>query len=160
LAENIKKDTKSFYAYVKGKAKVGRNIGPLIGDKNEVVDSAEGMSQEFNKFFSSVFTKETSEEVAEADWVYKDNDNGLRDIEITEKIVSEKLARLRDDKAAGSDDLLPRFLNAIKQEIVCSLVILFRKVLSEEAVPVDWKKANVVPIFKGAREVLQRIIDL
>jgi len=112
--------TKSFYAYVKGKANVGRNIGPLLGDKNEVVDSAEGMSQEFNKFFSSVFTKETSGEVPEADWVYKDNDNGLRDIEINEKIVSEKLDRLRDDKAAGSDDLLPRFLNAIKQEIVYS----------------------------------------
>jgi len=79
--------SKLFYAYVKGKAKVGRNIGRLIDDKNEVIDSAEGMSQEFNKFFSSVFTKETSEEVPEADWVYKDSDNGLRDIEITEKIV-------------------------------------------------------------------------
>ena len=95
----------------------------------------------YNKFFSSVFTKGTSEEVPEADWVYKDSDNGLRDIEITKKIVSEKLDRLRDDKAAGSDDLLPRFLNAIKQEIVCPLVILFKKVLSEEAVPVDWKEA-------------------
>jgi len=56
--------------------------------------------------------------------------------------------------------MLPTFLNAIKQEIVCPLVILFKKVLSEEAVPVDWKEANVVPVFKGAREVLQRIIDL
>jgi len=98
------------YAYVKGKAKVGRNIGPLIGDKNEVVDSAEGMSQEFNKFFSLVFTKEPSGEVPEADCVYKDNDDGLSDIEITEKIVSEKLDRLRDDKAAGVQD-----------QIICSL---------------------------------------
>jgi len=31
-----------------------------------VVDSAEGMSPEFNKFFSSVFTKEMSGEVPEA----------------------------------------------------------------------------------------------
>ena len=90
----------------------------LIDDKNEVVDSAEGMSQEFNKFFSSFFTKETSGEVPKADWLYKDNDNGLRDIEITKKIVSEKLDRLRDNKAAGSDDLLPRFLNVIGQEFL------------------------------------------
>ena len=75
-----------------------------------MVDSAEEMSQEFNKFFSSVFTKETSGEVPEADWVYKDNDNGLSDIVITEKIVSEKLDRLRDDKAAGVQD-----------QIICSL---------------------------------------
>jgi len=56
-----------------------------------------------------------SGEVPEADRVYKDNGNGLCDIEITERIVSEKLDRLRDDKAAASDDLLPRFLNAVKQ---------------------------------------------
>ena len=49
--------------------------------------TAEGMSQEFNKFFGSVFTKETSGEVPEADWMYKENDRGLCDIEITEKIV-------------------------------------------------------------------------
>ena len=45
-----------------------------------------GMSQEFNKFFGSVFTKETSGEVPGADWMYKENDRGLCDIEITEKI--------------------------------------------------------------------------
>ena len=31
------------------------------------------------------------------------------------------------------------------------LVILFRKVLDEETVPRDWKKANIVPIFKGGQ---------
>jgi len=151
LAENVKKDTNSFYAYVKGKTKVGRNVGPMISDEYEVVDSVKGKSQEFNKFFSSVFTKEMSGEVPEADWVYKDNDNGLSDIEITERIVSKKLDRLRDDKAAGSDDLLHRFLNAVKQELVCPLVILFKKVMRNEAVPMDWKEANVVPIFKGGQ---------
>ena len=37
-------------------------------------------------------------------------DRGLCDIEITEKIVLEKLDGLRDDKAAGADDLVPRVL--------------------------------------------------
>jgi len=151
LAENIKKDTKSFYAYVKGKAKAGRNIGPLLNDQNEVVDSVEGMSQEFNRFFSSVFTKELSGEVPEAAWVYKESTSGLWDIEITEKKILDKLERLRDDKAAGADDLVPRFLNGIKEELVTPLGILFRKVLDEETVPRDWKEANVVPIFKGGQ---------
>ena len=31
------------------------------------------------------------------------------------------------------------------------LVILFSKVLDEQAVPRDWKEANVVPIFKGGQ---------
>jgi len=37
LAENIKKGTKSFYAYVKGKAKTARNIGSLTNEYGEVV---------------------------------------------------------------------------------------------------------------------------
>jgi len=73
LAENIKRDSKSFYAYVKGRAEVARSIGPLVNDRNEVVDLAEEMSQEFNKFFSSVFTKERTAEVPQANWVCKDN---------------------------------------------------------------------------------------
>jgi len=59
------------------------------------------MSQEFNKFFSSVFTKEKTGEIPEANWVYKENDNGLTDIDITEEKVAAKLDRLRNDKAAG-----------------------------------------------------------
>jgi len=59
-----------------------------------------------------------------------------------------KLDKLRDDKAAGADDLLPRFLNSIKKEIISPIVMLFKKVLREETVPSDWRNANVVPIFK------------
>ena len=63
-----------------------------------MVDSADEMSQEFDKFFSSVFTKERTGEVSEANCVYKENDNGLHDIDITEEKVPAKLDRLRDDK--------------------------------------------------------------
>ena len=59
-----------------------------------------------------------------------------------------KLDKLRDDKAAGADDLLPRFLNSIK-EIISPIVMLFKKVLREETVPSDWRDANVIPIFKA-----------
>jgi len=45
----------------------------------------------------------------------------LTDIDITKEKVSAKLDRLRDDKAAGADDLLPRFLNSIKKEIIFGL---------------------------------------
>jgi len=107
----------------------------LVNDQNAVVDSAKEMSQEFNKFFSSVFTKERTGEVPEANWVYKENGNGLNDIDITEEKVSAKLDKLRDDKAAGADDLLPRLLNCIKG-IISPIVMLF-KVLREETVPSD-----------------------
>ena len=76
--------------------------------------------------------------------------SSLNDIDIIEDKVSAKLDRLRDDKAVGADDLLPRFLSSIKKEIVSPLAIVFRKVISEETVPSDWREANV-PIFKGGQ---------
>jgi len=76
------------YAYVKGRAKAGRSIGPLVNDRNKVVDWAEEISHEFNKFFSSFFTKEMTGQVSEANWVYKENDDVLNDIDITEEKVS------------------------------------------------------------------------
>jgi len=149
LAENIKKDTRCFYAYVKGKAKTARNIGPLINEYGEVVDSPQEMCEEFNKFFGSVFTKEKLGDNLEADLVYKGNDSGICDILITEVIVVKKLDRLRDDKASGADDLVPRFLKRMKHEIKTPLALLFRKILDEGVVPMDWKEANVIPIHKG-----------
>ena len=57
--------------------------------------------------------------------------------------------RIRDDKAAGADELVPRFLNLIKQELPCPLTILFQSIMACESVRDDWKEANVVPVYKG-----------
>jgi len=67
-------------------------------------------------------------------------------------MVKKKLSALRHDKAGGADNLLPRLLMQIQNEISHPLWILFQKSLHEGAVPEDWKRANVTPIFKkGSR---------
>ena len=55
---------------------------------------------------------------------------------------------MRPDKAAGPDNLLPRFLIEIKDQIAYPLYLLFRKSLDESSVPDDWKCADVSPVFK------------
>ena len=47
LADNIKRDTKSFYAYVISKNKAKTNIGPLVDKDGEVISLNEDMSEEF-----------------------------------------------------------------------------------------------------------------
>ena len=64
-------------------------------------------------------------------------------------MVTKQLSRLRDDKASGPDELVPRFLNEIREGIVQPLTLLFKKVVEETEVPEDWKQANVTPIFKS-----------
>jgi len=79
-----------------------------------LVSLAEDMSEELNKFFISVFTNEGNESIPEAEQMYKGpTDEQLCDLEITEERVFTELVRLRDDKAAGADDLVSRFLSTI-----------------------------------------------
>ena len=62
--------------------------------------------------------------------------------------VLDALSKLREDKAAGADDLSPRLLLQIKDQISYPLFLLFRKSLDEGVVPEDWKESNVSPIYK------------
>lgn len=76
----------------------------------------------------------------------------LSDIDFTVQDVSNALFKLRIDKAAGADDLSPRFLLQLKDYIAYPLYLLFRKSLDEGSVPADWKCANISPIQKRKQE--------
>jgi len=56
LAENIKKDSKSFFAYVRGRSQTTRKLEPLSDCGGNLVESSEGMSELFNEAFGKVFT--------------------------------------------------------------------------------------------------------
>jgi len=74
--------------------------------------------------------------------------------------VKKKLSILRQDKAGGPDNLLPRLLTQIQNEISRPLWILLQKSLQEGAVQDDWKRANVTPIFKKSSRGLPENTDL
>jgi len=104
------------------------------------------MVDALNKYFSSVFTKESYKPHPSVEYLPDINESGvLRDIHISEDIVSKKLDLLRDDKSGGPDDPSPRFLKRIKD---VPLTMIFRHSLDEGVVPMDWRTANVSPIFK------------
>ena len=87
-----KKDSKSFFAYVRGRSNSVRKVGPLVNSNVEVVDSSEGMSELFNESFGNVFTKEILDDIPKAKWEYKDSQKlGICDIDINEEIVIYKL---------------------------------------------------------------------
>ena len=67
---------------------------------------------------------------------------------IDSDVIAKKLQNLRSDKAAGDDNVSPRFLKMIRQEIAVPLAIIFRTSLDTRCIPHDWKTANVTPLFK------------
>ena len=58
LAQNIKSDSKSFYAYVRSKPNVRDKVGPLEDNFGNIVTQGFLMAEELNMHFSSVITRE------------------------------------------------------------------------------------------------------
>lgn len=52
LAQNIKNDTKSFFAYARSKSKSKVQVGPLLHDDGNTLDSDDDMVQSFNDYLS------------------------------------------------------------------------------------------------------------
>ena len=51
-------NAKSFYAYIGSKNRSKSKIGPLIDDSGYVTAKGQDMAHKFNKYFTTVFTKE------------------------------------------------------------------------------------------------------
>ena len=58
LAQKIKSDSKSFYAYVRSKQHVRDKLGPLEDNAEDIITEGFLMAEELNMHFSSVFTRE------------------------------------------------------------------------------------------------------
>ena len=58
LSQNIKSDSKSFYAYVRSKQNLRDKGGPLEDNAGNIITEGVLMAEELNMHFSSVFTRE------------------------------------------------------------------------------------------------------
>ena len=59
LATNIDIDKRSFYAYVRSRAKSKSTVGPLVDNSGDIAVLPQEMANKFNQYFASVFTSET-----------------------------------------------------------------------------------------------------
>ena len=57
LAQHMKSDSKSFYPYVRSKQNVRDKVGPLDHNSENIITQGFLMAEEYNRHFSSVFTR-------------------------------------------------------------------------------------------------------
>ncbi|CAM5158175.1 unnamed protein product [Eretmochelys imbricata] len=76
--------------------------------------------------------------------------DGQPSVEI--EVVRDYLEKLDVHKSMGPDELHPRVLKELAAVIAEPLAIIFENSWGTGEVPDDWKKANVVPIFKKGQK--------
>ena len=72
----------------------------------------------------------------------------IEDIDITLNQTVKLLKDLNPTKSPRPDNLSPKVLKEIANDVGPLLLLIYRKSLQTSEVPEDWRKANVAPVFK------------
>ncbi|CAM5117140.1 unnamed protein product [Natator depressus] len=149
LARDVKSNKKGFFRYVGNKKKAKESVGPLLNEGGNLVTEDVEKANVLNAFFASVFTNKDSSQTAAlgiATWGV----DGQPSVE--KEVVRDYLEKLDVHKSMGPDELHPRVLKELADVIAEPLAIIFENSWRTGEVPDDWKKANVVPIFKKGKK--------
>ena len=91
LAQNIKSDSKSFYAYVRSKQNVRDKVGPLEDNAGDKITEGILMAEELNMHFSSVFTREDTSSLPVPETKFKGSEEEkLGQLIVTPEVVASK----------------------------------------------------------------------
>ena len=148
-----KRSFQSFFAYIRTKSRTKAKLAPLVNKLGELSLDDRSNANILNNSFSSVFTKENIESMSKPRKQFDERKGSkLTYTEIEPPIVEKKLRNLKLNKAAGMDGIHTNILKALSEEISLPLCMIFRKSLNEGVVPLDWRAADVVPLYKkGAK---------
>ena len=146
VARLCKESPKEFFSYVKSRKPIKESIGPLKDREGNISVSDQDVATVLNNYFSTVFTAERSVELPNLSKTH--SGCPLSRLRCTVNEVELKLKNLDKYKSPGPDGFLPRILREVSSEVSTHLTSIFNRSLETGEVPLDWRMANVTPIFK------------
>ena len=152
VASASKDNPKEFFAYVNSRKPIKNNISPLKDSEGNLITSDAQKADLMNRYFTSVFTVEDPSRIPEPTIKYEGS-QPLDRINFTMEDILKKIQKLNKFKAPGPDDIHPREIKELEEEIAPHLYKLYRKSAEERKAPQGWKIGNVPPIYKkGPKE--------
>ena len=114
------------------------------------------MAEELNIHFSSVFTREDTSSLPAPETKFEGSDGEwLGQLVVTREVVANKInnnKKKKENKSPGVDGIAPKILKETVDQICSPLAHVFNLSLQEGIVPLEWKEANIIPLFKkGSR---------
>jgi hypothetical protein len=158
---------KKFWTYIKHCKQDSCGVAPLLGEDGLRHDEAGKKAEILNKQFTSVFSNISPLTLAQTaaqklriqpgeNPAYTSPHSCMPDFSITVNGVAKLLKDLKPHKAAGPDNIRPLILKELYHEISPILCFIFQISKNTGKIPGEWKRANVVPIYKkGPRHLAE-----
>ena len=136
---------KSFWKYIKSKR--NDSVGVSALRKNgQLHQDSKSKADILNDQFKSVFTKQ--DHLEETPKLNEPRYPKIDDLHISIEGVEKLLHNLDPNKASGPDNIPNKILKLCAKELAPAITHIFNQSLNTGILPVDWKNANISPIFK------------
>ena len=111
------------------------------------------MAEELYMNFSSVFTREDTSSLPAPETNFNGSEGEkLGQLVVTTEVVASKINNMKENKSPGVDGISPKILKETVDQIRSPLAHVFNMSLKEGIVPLEWKEAKIIPLFKkGSR---------
>ena len=143
---NIKENSKPFWKYISSKRKDTQSIPPLDTKQGTTAESDVDKAEALNDQFTGVFTKKTHDQVP----LLERKIPKMKDIRITEGGVLKLLQGLNISKARGPDEISPKILKELSNELTPIMTYFFQQTMDKSTLSKDWTTANICPLYKKA----------
>ena len=152
IVEQSKENPKRFWNYTRHYTRSSSTIDMLQSEGKKFTEDQD-KAQILNNFFSSVLTNETPVDSSHHNSEGDGPQFVLRDIHVTTEAVRKKLLKLKNNKAAGPDNIS---VNVMRQcpDLDQPLHIIFNQSIQTGRTPQDWRDANITPLFKKGSRVV------
>jgi len=135
----------AFYRYINKRIVNRSDIGAITNDTGRVLIEEDEKANAFNDYFSSVRVKDDNIIPVCTNVVI---DKTIDNVEVHETDVYASSNRLKSNLSAGPDGLPPLLFKRLRNSLVFLLTIVLNQLLSVAAIPEEWKKAIITPVFK------------
>ena len=107
----------------------------------------------FCTIFTLVFTREDTSSLPVPETKFNGTEGErLGQLVITPEVIANKINNMTDNKSPGVDGIAPKILKETVEQISKPLAHVLNMSLQEGIVPLEWKEANIIPLFKkGSR---------
>ena len=146
IMDKCKSNPKLFFRHINGRMKKREGITGLRVDGKLYSETTE-MAEVMNERFQSVFTEEGEFKLDDK----KLEGGRLNEVEVSKEEIMKLMENLDVNKAPGPDGISTWILKECKEQLADKIYSLVKTSLKQGRVPKDWKRAIIVPIYKGGR---------